>query len=80
MDARLYSLVQTMRLIATTIAAIKIVAGSSTRKLPLSVALLITAPSPVVVVIDQGSRQDRFYGSQAPYRIDPEILPNALPI
>src|SRR5271169_2395151 len=39
---------QSRRLMVTTITAITTVAASSTRKLPLSVAWLITAPSPVV--------------------------------
>ena len=47
-DARPYSRRQTRRFRVTTIAAMQMVAASSTRKFPVSVAWLITAPSPTV--------------------------------
>src|SRR5260370_20868677 len=50
-EANLYNRRQSSRLTVTTIEAITIVAASSVGKFPASVARLMTAPNPVVVMV-----------------------------
>ena len=51
LEARAYSRRHSRRLMVTTMQAITSVAASSTRKFPLSVAWLITAPRPIVDMV-----------------------------
>lgn len=73
-EASAYKRRQTRRFTVTTIAAISTVAPSSRRKLPLSVAWLITAPRPTAENVCPRNR--KYSATMLAFHAPPEAVTN----